>query len=159
MSFSFTWVSHPAFRCLPSMCKEKTITETIHDGKPIMRDQDGNLVVIINNKDEYGDGWSSDMSVFKDITKEQRYFLATHPSLVRIVAEYYETHKRDKVKLIEIIQHNFPLLDQDKIKSFINFHTEHLYLGFIPPHSKFVIKFSGSNEIIVLYKEEDFYNS
>jgi hypothetical protein len=108
MSFSFTWTEHYSFRSIPSLCEEKTITETVHNGKPVMRDQDGNLVVIINSGTTYEDatdeGWSTNFSIrlFREITKEQRYFLATHPSLVRIVAEYYQTYKLDKVKLIDI---------------------------------------------------------
>jgi hypothetical protein len=165
MSFSFTWTIHYALRSIPNMCKEKTITETVHDGKPVMRDQDGNLVVIINsgNRDEdvYDEGWSTNtnMRLFKEITKEQRYFLATHPSLVRLVAEYYQTYKLDKVKLIDIIQDSFPMCDKNEIKLYINYHTENLCLQFVPPHSKFIINYTGTREFVVVYDEDRFYSS
>ena len=165
MSFSFTWTIHYALRSIPNMCKEKTITETVHDGKPVMRDQDGNLVVIINSGTTYeevtDEGWSTNSSIrlFREITKEQRYFLATHPSLVRLVAEYYQTYKLDKVKLIDIIQDNFPMCDKNEIKLYINYHTENLCLQFVPPHSKFIITGSGTGETIVIYDEDKFYNS
>jgi hypothetical protein len=135
---------------------EETVVlkKTVHNGRPVMRTQDGRLAVILADSDFESYKWST-----WGKTEDQRHFLSTDAELVEIVAETYKQRvpypcgvifhprKVDLEELKETIRKRFP---ECFVPPYIG---EGLRLEFVPRGASYRIH---QGEWIQFYKPEDF---
>jgi hypothetical protein len=150
-SVSFTW---RPFLSRPDMgemyMKDYVLTKTVHNNMPVMRTQDGELVVILADYGYEPCGWSC---YHKD--KEMQQYLSTNAKLVRIIANAYISGSINFIELFTTIEKNMP---DFKLHYEARHDAEYngLKLAFIPSGVKYKIR---QGECIDILNEEDYLNS
>lgn len=150
-TISFTWRPFINRTDMGQMyMKEIVLTETEHNGMPVMRTQDGELAVILADYRYNPTGWSS---YHKE--KEMIQYLSTNAQLVRIVAKGYISEKIDTVELFETIKTSMP---EFNLSHHSKYDAEYngLKLAFIPSGVKYKIRAGESVDIL---REENYFNS
>lgn len=147
---SFMWRIFPKRFDMTYGSKEIVFTETEINGIPVMRTKNQELIVIISGIDSESTSWSSSC---KD--RKMKQYLSTHPDLVRIVIDFYQSGVLDIDKLFTTIKNynpDFTLNDN------VEFYCKRngLRLDFIPKDSKYRIM---HGEYVLLYKEDEFFSS
>lgn len=150
-SISFTWRPFSDRTDMGKMyMKEIVLTETEHNGMPVMRTQDGELAVILAEYSYEPRGWS-----YYHKEKEMKQYLSTNAQLVRIVAESYINVGLDLIKLFTTIEKSMP---DFKLHYQSRYNAEYsgLKLAFIPSGFKYKI---CEGESVDILREEDYFSS